>query len=67
MAGGVVCNKRLQERMVTRGCEKVFKVMWPSASLCSDNGGMIAIAGHYYLKKKKRSPLSLAPIPSLSL
>jgi N6-L-threonylcarbamoyladenine synthase len=67
LAGGVVCNKRLQKRMITRGNEKGFQVLWPSASLCSDNGGMIARAGHYYLEKKKRSPLSLAPNPSLSL
>jgi len=67
LAGGVAVNKALQERLVGFGEKEGFKVWWPSPALCTDNGGMIARAGYYYLQRNIRSPMSLSPIPSLNL
>ena len=67
LAGGVAVNKALREQLVCRGEKEGFKVWWPSPALCTDNGGMIARAGYYYLQQNVRSPLSLSPVPSLNL
>lgn len=67
LAGGVAVNKALQEKVIDKGGEEGFIVTRPSAALCTDNGGMIARAGHHYLIQKISSPLSLSPLPSLNL
>ena len=67
LAGGVAVNKALQERMIMRGEGRGLTVFWPSPALCTDNGGMIARAGHFYLEQDITSPLSLSPVPSLNL
>lgn len=67
LAGGVAVNEALRSRMTQRGMEKKLKVTWPSPELCTDNGGMIARAGHFYLQNKVYSPLTLSPEPSLNL
>ena len=66
LAGGVAVNNALQERLVCRGKNEGIKVWWPSPALCTDNGGMIARAGYYYLQRNVQSPLSLSPVPSLN-
>jgi N6-L-threonylcarbamoyladenine synthase len=53
--------------MLRKGKEAKIAVFWPSPSLCTDNGGMIAAAGYHYLQQGKVSPLSLSPDPSLNL
>ena len=66
LAGGVAVNKALQKRM-TCGAEKEdLKVSWPPPELCTDNGGMIARAGHHYIQQGITSPLTLSPAPSLN-
>lgn len=67
LSGGVACNKTLQQRMVHQAQKKGLIVHYPPPMLASDNGGMIACAGHYYLYSKQVSPLSLSPKPSLNL
>ena len=67
LAGGVAVNEALRSRMTQRGREKKLKVTWPSPELCTDNGGMIARAGHFYLQNKVYSPLTLSPVPSINL
>jgi len=67
MAGGVAVNKALQEHMTRRGREEGMAISWPIPELCTDNGGMIARAGFYYLQQGITSPLSLSPAPSLNL
>jgi len=66
IAGGVAVNKALQDRLSGRTKMENISVFWPSPSLCTDNGGMIARAGYYYLRQDITSPLSLSPIPSLN-
>lgn len=67
MAGGVAVNKALREHMTRRGREEGMAISWPTPELCTDNGGMIARAGFYYLQQGITSPLSLSPAPSLNL
>lgn len=67
IAGGVAANQYLQQTMTSRAGKKGFKVSWPPLALCSDNAGMIAAPGFFYLKNGKTSPQSLAPNPGLSL
>ena len=45
MAGGVSANRRLRARLAEVLGSKGVKVMYPEASLCTDNGAMIAYAG----------------------
>lgn len=47
LAGGVAANQRLRSRMR----ELNAKVHYPPVSLCTDNGAMIAYAGHERLRR----------------
>jgi N6-L-threonylcarbamoyladenine synthase len=67
LAGGVAVNKALQQRMKQKCSESGISVLWPPPMLCTDNGGMIACAGHDYLTRNISSPLSLSPLPSENL
>ncbi len=67
LAGGVAVNKALQQQMKQKCSESGISVLWPPPMLCTDNGGMIACAGHHYLTKNISSPLSLSPLPSENL
>lgn len=67
LAGGVASNATLQSQILMRGESQGVRAFWPSQPLCSDNAGMIARAGHFYLMQGQRSPLSLSPSPSLNL
>jgi N6-L-threonylcarbamoyladenine synthase len=44
LSGGVAANSRLREELVRRSRAPVWA---PPISLCTDNGAMIAAAGHY--------------------
>jgi N6-L-threonylcarbamoyladenine synthase len=67
LAGGVAVNKALQSQMTERGGKENIHVSWPQPSLCTDNGGMIARAGYYYLQQDMSSSLTISPAPSLNL
>lgn len=47
LAGGVAANNRLREEMARRGKERDIEVYMPPSRFCTDNGAMIALAGHY--------------------
>ncbi len=55
LAGGVAANQRLREQMQTLAAE----VYYPSLSLCTDNGAMIAFTGHEYLTRGIRTDLQI--------
>jgi N6-L-threonylcarbamoyladenine synthase len=66
LAGGVAVNKTLQKEIRKAADHVNISVSWPCAALCTDNAGMIACAGHYYLNRKQRSPVTLSPLPALN-
>lgn len=53
IAGGVSANSQLRKELKERGEKKGWKTFIPQFEYCTDNAGMIAIAGyHKYLKKE---------------
>jgi N6-L-threonylcarbamoyladenine synthase len=59
LVGGVACNSRLRETMREQlGPEKVF---FPAPALCSDNGAMIACAGHKRALLNRTRPVRMDP------
>ncbi len=49
IAGGVSANVELRERLTTLSREKHLEISYPPLHLCTDNGAMIAYAGHVRL------------------
>ena len=47
VSGGVSANISLRESLDQMGVENNAKVFYPALNFCTDNGAMIALAGHY--------------------
>ena len=67
LAGGVVANTRLRERMAAEGERRGVRVLFPSPDLCTDNAAMIAAAGFARLQRGERSSFDVAADPGLAL
>jgi N6-L-threonylcarbamoyladenine synthase len=67
LGGGVAVNRALQNAFKHSAQKEGLHVSWPDAALCTDNGGMIARAGYYYLNQNQSSSLQLSPVPNLNL
>ena len=50
IAGGVAANSLLRKELLERSKLEGIEVFYPSMKLCTDNAGMIAVAGYYKLK-----------------
>jgi N6-L-threonylcarbamoyladenine synthase len=59
VCGGVAANSRLRVRFMEDGKKQGVDAFIPPPVLCTDNAGMIAVAGHALLKKGIRSGLDL--------
>jgi N6-L-threonylcarbamoyladenine synthase len=67
MAGGVSANRRLRSRMDQEMAARGVSVFYPRAELCTDNGAMIALAGHERLAAGQQEALRFGARPRWAL
>ncbi|MDH5541392.1 MAG: tRNA (adenosine(37)-N6)-threonylcarbamoyltransferase complex transferase subunit TsaD [Nitrospinota bacterium] len=56
LAGGVACNKALRTEMERESQKRGFHTVWPEPKFCTDNGAMIALAGHHIFLNNTENP-----------
>jgi len=67
LGGGVVANSRLRELMAERAQDAGLSLAIPPPELCTDNGAMIACAGHHRLARGETTDLDVGASPGLAL
>jgi len=67
IAGGVGANQRLRERLGDLMQAEGGHIFYPRPEFCTDNGAMIAYAGHQRLQAGQSAPLSVSVTPRWSL
>ncbi|MFQ5849423.1 MAG: tRNA (adenosine(37)-N6)-threonylcarbamoyltransferase complex transferase subunit TsaD [Candidatus Binatia bacterium] len=67
LAGGVSANSRLRTKMEEKAREMGVEIYFPSPALCTDNGAMIALAGHRWLERGRRDDFCLNADADLTL
>ncbi|MGB1109179.1 MAG: tRNA (adenosine(37)-N6)-threonylcarbamoyltransferase complex transferase subunit TsaD [Gammaproteobacteria bacterium] len=60
IAGGVGANKRIRWRLGELMDQRSGGLYYPRLELCTDNGAMIAFAGHLRLRAGESAPLEIA-------
>jgi len=55
VAGGVACNKALRLRLTEETEKRGIAFYYPRPAYCTDNGAMIALAGHYRIMRGEQS------------
>ena len=63
VAGGVGANRRLRARLAGLAAERGASVYYPRLEFCTDNGAMIAYAGHQRLAAGEHQPLGFTVRP----
>ena len=63
LAGGVSANRRLRARVDEMMAAQGGHAFYPRPALCTDNGAMIAFAGHQRLAAGQAEPLAFTAIP----
>jgi len=58
LAGGVACNKALRQRLALETDARGMRLCYPRPFYCTDNGAMIALAGHYRIQRGERMDLA---------
>ena len=59
IAGGVSANQGLRDRLKSYETEKKWRVYIPDFQYCTDNAGMIAVAGYYHFLEGQFTDLSV--------
>lgn len=67
LAGGVASNQALRQAMAESLAPRGIRLGYPAPILCTDNGAMIAAAGHQLWEAGVRHGLDLNAVPSLGL
>lgn len=67
ISGGVAANSRLRQMMTERLTTDNKQLFYPSLTLCTDNGAMIAAAGYYRYQKNGPSEFVADAVPYLPL
>ncbi|MFZ5647405.1 MAG: tRNA (adenosine(37)-N6)-threonylcarbamoyltransferase complex transferase subunit TsaD [Bacillota bacterium] len=67
LAGGVAANRRLRSSMTESSSSYGFRLVYPPASLCTDNAAMIACAAFYKYLRGDFVDLTLNAVPGLEL
>jgi N6-L-threonylcarbamoyladenine synthase len=62
IAGGVSANSGLRKRLQELGEENHWEVYIPAFSYCTDNAGMIAMAGHFKFKAGEFCEQNVSPL-----
>jgi len=62
IAGGVSANSGLRARLKEMGLEQNWEVFIPAFSYCTDNAGMIAMAGHFKVLAGIYSNQNVSPL-----
>lgn len=66
IAGGVSANSGLREALKTTAKEKGWEIYIPDFQYCTDNAGMISMAGHLLFERKAFGNLSDNPLPRMA-
>ena len=67
IAGGVSANSGLRSRLQEMGTEAGWEVYIPAFQYCTDNAGMIAMAGHFKYEAGEFTDQDVAPLARYSL
>ncbi len=67
ISGGVAANSRLREWLARSLADCGRRLFFPSTSLCTDNGAMIAAAGYYRYQRDGPGELVANAVPYLKL
>ena len=68
LGGGVANNSLLRKRLTTLSKACGWQFFVPDNPFCTDNGAMIAMAGHYLFSQKDyKPPANIIPLPRMAL
>ena len=67
LAGGVASNTALREKLQSELINRNIRLVYPSASMCTDNAAMIGAAGHFRLWRGECLSLDADAAPNLQL
>lgn len=62
LAGGVAANSALRQALETTGKHKNWRTFIPKMEFCTDNAGMIGVAGYYKYLKGEFTTQEVAPL-----
>ncbi len=65
IAGGVSANSGLRSRLEEIASSSQWNVYIPKMEYCTDNAGMIAMAGHFSYLEQRFEPLTETPAPRM--